>query len=110
MELRNTDVMSGFFMPSMGNKYFDFVKAAKILREKGATDAYAGLAEDWSCTCGPIMADGKPEVSDWCYLHSRWATPVLVINGEVIECYLEGDEPDILDWTEEALQILNQET
>lgn len=39
---------------------FDWIKAAKIIKETGATEASAGLRGDWGYTGGQIFVDGKP--------------------------------------------------
>jgi hypothetical protein len=91
---------------------FDWDKAARIIRERKATTASAGLAQDWEWTGGEILTDGKPTPEDdtYVYLASNWATPELDIDGEVMPCYRmqDGSGWDSKTyWPESALAILN---
>lgn len=72
-----------------GNKMKTFAwdKAARILRKRGATEASAGLEGDWGPTAGTILENGKPCMDCGAYLHSLWATPMLEIGEERIECW-----------------------
>lgn len=91
---------------------FDWHKAAKELRDRGAKFADAGLAEDWFHTAGPILKDGEPFIAEFGpYLSSYWATPVLSIENEDgselrIVCATESDKwnADTI-WPESALSI-----
>lgn len=73
------DSMSAFVMGEANrNKelmVFDWEKAAKIIKEKGAKEASAGLRDDWDWTGGDILRDGKPvpEEETHVYLASTWA-------------------------------------
>lgn len=90
---------------------FDWIKAAKLIKEHKVEYAEAGLQLDMEYTSGPIFNDGKPTDGSGCYLASTWATLVIVINGNEIECYrMEGDLPgwgsDTI-WPPEAIAELN---
>lgn len=81
--------------------YFDWDKAAQIIKERGATNAEAGLGGDWDHTGGPIWQDGKivdPE-DTYTYLGSLWAVPELDVDGELIECYTTDES---MGWDEET--------
>ncbi len=93
---------------------FDWLKAAQILRERGLPDATAGLESDMEWTGGPIMEGGKPVPKDQTYtfLSSIWATPILVIDGEEIPCWVyEEDLKHPADentyWPDYAMQALS---
>ena len=97
-------------------KVFDWKKAAKIIKERNAQYASAGLAEDWGWTGGDILTNGKPVPKDdtYTYLASTWATPVLNIDGESIECYrMQSKTPKWnadTYWPDEAIKILNKKS
>ena len=71
-------------------KVFDWIKAKAIISERGWAKAKAGLAEDWGCTHDCIFKNGE-YVESHAYLHSFWATPVLVSfdEEEIIPCFIE---------------------
>ena len=89
---------------------FDWDKAAKLIKESGLKNASAGLRRDWEYTGGEIFTDGQPNLDDYTYLASTWATPELMIDGEVVECYRMQSETPGWDsdtkWPESALAIL----
>ena len=97
-------------------KVFDWVTAAKIIKERKPEVASAGLSQDWEWTGGDIFRDGKPIPADdtHTYLASIWATPELDVDGEIIDCYImESDVPKTwvgdlakIYWPDEALQEL----
>lgn len=93
-------------------KVFDWDKAARIIWDHNAKSADAGLIEDWEWTGGSILSDGAPvpEEETYTYLASTWATPVLIIDGEEIECYrMESKTPGWGSgtyWPASALKIL----
>lgn len=97
-------------------KVFDWEKAARLIRDRNASYAEAGLSGDWEYTGGAIFRDGKivPEEDTYVYLSSTWATPEIEIDGETIACYkMESEVPDWDSktyWPKEALEILNQKT
>lgn len=93
-------------------KVFDWEKAARLIRESGATDASAGLSGDWEWTGGKIFAHGKPVPKEdtYVYLASTHATPQLELNGELLACYRRKSETPGWDsdtyWPPEALAAL----
>lgn len=95
-------------------RVFDWDKAARIIRERGAMSASAGLIEDWGHTGGAILRDGKPipKEDTYTYLSSNWATPVLEIDGEEIPCWRYERDTDEWNaetfWPESALKILTE--
>lgn len=92
---------------------FDWDKAAQIIRERGATNAGAGLAGDWEWTGGDILTGGEPNLDSYTYLASTWAVPELEIGDEVIDCFRMQSETPGWDsetkWPESALKILRGE-
>lgn len=115
--INKMDSLSAFAM-GMANqdkelKVFDWEKAAQIIKDRGATNAGAGLSGDWEWTGGEILRDGKPVPQDdtYTFLASTWATPELEIDGELIDCYRMQSATPGWDsgtyWPKEALDILN---
>ncbi len=90
-------------------KVFDWDKAAQILRDEGYQNAEAGLQSDLEWTGGAILTNGRPNFESYTYLASVWATPVLIVNGEEIECWrFEEDSPkwdSSTKWPDSALFI-----
>lgn len=92
---------------------FDWEKAARLIMERRATSASAGLASDWEYTGGEILRDGKPVPREetYVYLASTWAKPELEIDGETIDCFRMESEVPGWDadtyWPPEAMAILN---
>lgn len=68
-------------------KCFDWSKARQLLEDRQPDIADAGLLEDLEWTQGGIWDNG-PVTDSYVYLSSTWATPVLIIDGEPIECWL----------------------
>lgn len=98
-------------------RVFDWHKAARLIREKNAKTAGAGLQGDWEWTGGDIFADGKPVPEDdtYTYLASCWAIPELEIDGELVDCFLLDSENTFgwhekTYWPESALAILKGES
>jgi hypothetical protein len=92
----------------MSYKKFDWIKAANILIERNPKRASAGLIEDWLWTGDKIWDNGVKEDS-FPQLCSSWATPVLLIEGEEIECWVSGtfgDEESI--WPKAARDIISE--
>ena len=90
---------------------FDWDKAARLIKETGSKNAYAGLRGDWGYTGGQILSDGKPVLNDYTYLASTWAVPELVLdNGLLYECYrMQHEVPKWnakTKWAKSALDIL----
>lgn len=94
---------------------FDWEKAARLIRERSARNASAGLRGDWEWTGGTIFRDGKPVSKDdtYVYLASTWATPELEIDGEIIACYRMASQTpgwgSDTYWPKEAMAILQSE-
>lgn len=93
---------------------FDWIKAARMIAESGASNAEAGLSGDWEWTGGEIFSDGKPlkREDSYTYLSSTWARPQLLIDGMYHDCFVmksttEWDSDTF--WPPEALQVLNSE-
>ncbi len=114
------DTLSAFMRGDLarlrGNpqRVFDWDKAAEILKERNPEYAMAGLFEDWGWTCGEIWSGGEPvlEEDTYTYLSSNWATPMLYMDGEYIECWLFGQDTEYdadTYWPESALEILRQQ-
>lgn len=73
---------------------FDWDRAARLIREKAAQSASAGLQGDWEYTGGTILRDSEPVTDGGTYLASTWAIPELEIDDDVIECWrLASDSP-----------------
>lgn len=97
-------------------RVFDWEKAVKIIREKNATEAAAGILEDWMMTAATILENGKPELESGAYLLSTWGTPAIEIGDELIRCFKTIDDSDKLQsrderwqlsqWPNEALKLL----
>ena len=110
------DTLSAFAMGKANSDkepmVFDWDKAAKIIQERGATKASAGLSGDWEYTGGEILENGKPvpQEKTYTYLASTWATPELDIEGDIIDCYrMQGETPNWDSdtyWPKSALEIL----
>jgi hypothetical protein len=67
-------------------KYMDWKKVQKVVDEHPDSVIYAGLMEDWNNTSGLIFSKGKYYYGG-VYGCSRWATPIVDVNGEEIECW-----------------------
>ena len=111
------DTMSAFMLGQANQgselKVFDWTKAVALIKEHKATEAEAGLSEDWEWTGGVILTGGKPvkQEDTYTFLASTWATPVLRIAGEEYDCYsMQKETPgwgaDTF-WPEEAILALN---
>ncbi len=100
-------------------KVFDWVKAAKLIREhcmigklfNAGVEVSAGLQEDWGYTSGAIFRDGNivKKEDTYVYLSSSWATPIIDIDGEEFDCWiLKGDSKYESDtyWPSEAENLL----
>lgn len=93
-------------------KVFDWEKAAKIIIERKAISARAGLSGDWGWTGGEILRDGKPVPKNetYTYLASVHATPELEVDGEIIACYrMQSETPgwgSDTYWPPEALALM----
>lgn len=89
---------------------FDWDKAAAIIADGRATEATAGLQDDWEGNHVLILEDGKPVSTggDWVRLGSDRDTPVLSVMGQPpVPCWRRvGDTGEQADWPESALAIL----
>ena len=88
-----TDFCTGFLGPEavatkpIGKmKYMDWNKAKELIEQHPDSVIYAGLMEDWGNTSGLIFANGD-YYNGYVYGASIWATPILDIDGEEIECW-----------------------
>ena len=110
------DTLSAFAMGAANRDkelmVFDWNKAARLIKERNAQEAAAGLSGDWEWTGGTILKDGIPFLKDYTYLASIWAKPELLIDGDYIECYLMQSETPgwaaETKWPESALAILEK--
>ena len=98
-------------------KHFDWIKAARILRERKPAEAVAGLDGDFDCTCATIYENGQPVLDSGCFHgSSNWGIPTLVIYqttdcaAEEIECWVEGHVDPHIWWPPEALNELTPPT
>ena len=64
----------------------DWEKVQKIVDGNPSATIYAGLREDWGNTSGLIYAKGE-YYSEYAYCASSWATPIVDVDGEEIECW-----------------------
>jgi hypothetical protein len=109
------DTMLAFVMGEVNRgkepMVFDWIKAAKIIKEQGVKNARAGLSGDWEYTGGDILVDGKIPEESYTYLSSTWATPELEIDGDRIDCFVMQDKQPEWNsktfWPDEAKKILN---
>jgi hypothetical protein len=102
-------------MANRGNPMmvFDWIKAAKMIKEAKPNVASAGLSSDWEWTGGTIYtADGIPE-DHYTYLASTWATPEINLDGDIHDCFIMEDERPDWDsdtwWPQEAIDILGEQ-
>lgn len=90
-------------------KYMDWEKAKQICEAHPDSEIYAGLQEDWGFTSGLIFSHGSCTREDACniFVRSTWATPILDVGGEEIECWTyEKSQWDykIPDWWGKEIQ------
>ena len=89
---------------------FDWVKAAKLIKEHKPTLAQAGLQGDWEWTGGTIFVGGKPVLDSYTYLSSNHAAPEIDLDGARFPCYcMQSDQPTFgsdTKWPAEALAII----
>ena len=88
-----TDFATGFLgmsavatKPIGDMKYMDWKKVQKVVDENPDAVIRAGLMEDWNNTSGLIYANGK-YYDGYVYGCSMWATPIVDVDGEEIECW-----------------------
>ena len=110
------DTLSAFMMGAANRDkelmVFDWNKAARLIKERNAQEAAAGLSSDWEWTGGTILKNGEPIFENRTYLASTWAEPELMIDGDLIECFVMQSETPGWDaetkWPESALAILEK--
>ena len=93
---------------------FDWMKCVKLIKEHNIKNATAGLEGDMEWTGGCILRNGKPYKTDYTYLSSTWATPILVDKdtGTKYDCYvMEGHTRynEKSKWPKGALKALNEQ-
>lgn len=93
---------------------FNWDLAAQILRDRNVQTACAGLSEDLEATGAAILHNRNPILGSGAYLQSKWATPVLIIDGVEHDCWkLARDYIDhAIDkiWPQHALDIFYGKT
>lgn len=112
-----TDFVSGFFgasavatKPIGKMKYMDWDKVQKIVNENPNSVIYAGLMEDWNNTSGLIFAKGN-YYRGYVYGASVWATPIVDVDGEEIECWTYKETPygsNRPDWWGNGQELLDE--
>lgn len=106
-------------------KAFDWIKAAKIIKENNFQNASMGLGLHLEDTI-PILEDGKPVKSIGIMFLSSDSNPVLINNdnGEIINCFFIINERDLdyhylqtpsstettklSEWPKTALEIIKE--
>jgi hypothetical protein len=78
----------------------DWLKCAKIIKERKPDIVVAGLKEDWGSTCCVVYEGGEivDTMRTGC-LESTWATPVIEVDGEIIECSVNLCDRSRKDWS-----------
>ena len=96
-----TDFAMGFMGPGaiaikpIGDmKYMDWDKVQKLVDKHPNSVIYAGLLEDWGHTSGLIFANGEYYNGRYIYDRSIWATPIVDIDGEEIECWTYNESKE----------------
>lgn len=114
-----TNFLDGFLGPEavatkpIGEmKYFNWKRAVDVIKEHlDADEISIGLLEDWNNTSGVIYeseASGKRVFypDEYTYTHSIWATPIIDIDGDEIECWTYNKEEGVgdLEWLVKEIQ------
>ena len=110
MELTNTDTMTGFMRAQTAGNSFKILDVKRALEYcKPGNVVEIGLAEDWAWTGGDVYENDAFVDDPYFHAGSNWATPVVVVNGEVIECWKHSEEPNdcLDDW---VLAVIERET
>lgn len=93
-------------------KYMDWDKIKTIIDQNPNSVVYAGLLEDWGNTSGLIYARGKYYDGD-VYGCSTWATPIVDVDGDEIECYVLEEPEDFSSgkpkWWGNGQQLYDEE-
>ena len=71
-------------------KFMDWNKVKEVVESNPNSIIYAGLMEDWNNTSGLIYAKGK-YYNGYVYGCSNWATPIVDVDGEEIECWTNNE-------------------
>ena len=92
-----TDFAMGFLganavatKPIGAMKFMDWNKVKEVVESHPNSIIYAGLMEDWNNTSGLIYAKGK-YYNGYVYGCSNWATPIVDVDGEEIECWTNNE-------------------
>lgn len=82
-------MLEGMLRPTApgGMKYMDWEKAEKICLDNPEATIRAGLMEDWNNTSGIVFMKGAWYDGGILYDASKWATPILDVDGKEIECW-----------------------
>ncbi len=97
-------------------KVFDWLKCVQLIKEHKIKNATVGLESDFEWTAGTILSNGKIVDSDYVYLASTWATPLLRDDDTFQEypCYIMDDNnphgwDDHTNWPEIAKKEYEKE-
>lgn len=71
-------------------KVFDIPKALAIFEKNKNAEVCMGMAEDWVFTGQQV--ESVEEIEKFPLMSSRWATPVIKIDGEREDCYIAIDK------------------
>lgn len=71
-------------------KVFDIPKALTLFEKNKAMEMSMGMAEDWFFTGQQVKS--KEDIENFPLMASRWATPVIEINGDREDCYIAIDK------------------
>lgn len=71
-------------------KFMDWNKVKEVVESHPNSIIYAGLMENWNNTSGLIYAKGK-YYNGYVYGCSNWATPIVDVDGEEIECWTNNE-------------------
>lgn len=92
-------------------KVFDWNKAAQPIKDRQPGYVEAGLNGDWEYTGGCIYKNGAIVEDESTYLSSNWATPMIELDGDLIECYVMQSQAlswnAATKWPSEAIALLN---
>ncbi len=100
--------------------FFDWNKAATIIKERQPVRARAGLTGDFEWTGNVIYQDGNPRLVDedgdqpYTFLGSCWAVPLLILEDykgdeDEFECFTTDNEREYTTgtyWPKEAIALL----
>lgn len=90
-------------------KYMDWNRVEQICKEHPDSVIYAGLQEDWGYTSGKIFDNGVFYNGGDLFDQSKWATPILDVDGEEIECWTKEphDKTGIPEWWGRGAEVKN---